>query len=79
MKMETQLVHCEVRLGSAANLETILTVCELRSLDGGVELKFETVFAGAKDAQARQAMAQFFVERSDLQKINRLLEQLKNL
>ena len=69
MKMEKQLVQREVRLGSAANFETILTVRELRSPAGTVELKFETVFAGAKDAQARQTKAQFFVDQDGLQSI----------
>ena len=67
--MEKQLVQREVRLGSAANFETILTVRELRSPAGTVELKFETVFAGAKDAQARQTKAQFFVDQDGLQSI----------
>ena len=67
--MEKQLVQREVRLGSASNFETILTVRELRSPAGTVELKFETVFAGAKDAQARQTKAQFFVDQDGLQSI----------
>ena len=73
MKMEKQLVQREVRLGSASNFETILTVRELRSPAGTVELKFETVFAGAKDAQARQTKAQFFVDQDGLQSIQKAL------
>ena len=73
MKMEKRLVQREVRLGSASNFETILTVRELRSLAGTVELKFETVFAGAKDAQARQTKAQFFVDQDGLQSIQKAL------
>lgn len=73
MKMEKQLVQREVRLGSASNFETILTVRELRSPAGTVELKFETVFAGAKDAQARQTKAQFFVTKRDVESIQRAL------
>jgi hypothetical protein len=69
MKMEKQFVQREVRLGSAANFETILTVRELRSPAGTVELKFETVFAGAKDARARQTKAQLFVSQRDLHNI----------
>jgi len=69
MKMEKQLVQREVRLASASNFETILTVRELRSPAGTVELKFETVFAGAKDAQARQTKAQFFVAQEDISNI----------
>ena len=73
MKMEKQMVQREVRLGSAANFETILTVRELRSPAGTVELKFETVFAGARDAQARQTKAQFFVDQDGLQSIQKAL------
>lgn len=73
MKMEKQLVQHEVRLGSASNFETILTVRELRSPAGTVELKFETVFAGAKDAQARQTKAQFFIDQDGLQSIQKAL------
>jgi len=73
MKMEKQLVQREVRLGSASNFETILTVRELRSPAGTVELKFETVFAGAKDAQARQTKAQFFIDQDGLQSIQKAL------
>jgi hypothetical protein len=69
MKMEKQLVQREVRLGSASNFETILTVRELRSPAGTFELKFETAFAGAKDDQARQTKAQFFVGLDGLQSI----------
>ena len=67
--MEKQLVQREVRLGSASNFETILTVRELSSPAGTVELKFETVFAGAKDAEARQTKAQFFVDQDGLRSI----------
>ena len=73
IKMEKQLVQREVRLGSAPNFETILTVRELRSPAGTVELKFETVFAGAKDAQARQTKAQFFVDQDGLHSIQKAL------
>lgn len=73
MKIEKQLVQREVRLGSASNFETILTVREIRSPAGTVELKFETVFAGAKDAQARQTKAQFFVDLGGLPSIQEAL------
>lgn len=76
MKMEKQLVQREVRLGSASNFETILTVRELSTPAGTVELKFETIFAGAKDAQARQTKAQFFIDKSDLQNLRLLLSKL---
>lgn len=73
MKMEKQLVQREVRLGSASNFETILTVRELSTPADTVELKFETIFAGAKDAQARQTKAQFFVTKRDVESIQRAL------
>jgi len=78
MKMEKQLVQREVRLGSASNFETILTVRELRSPAGTVELKFETVFAGAKDAQARQTKAQFFSSRQQLGVLHDTLSAIEN-
>ncbi len=73
IKMDNQLLQREVRFGFASNFETILTVRELRSPAGTVELKFETVFAGAKDAQARQTKAQFFVDQDGLQSIQKAL------
>jgi len=72
MKMEKQLVQREVRLGSASNFETILTVRELSTPAGTVELKFETVFARAKDAQARQTKAHF-VDQDGLHSIQKAL------
>jgi hypothetical protein len=73
IKMEKRLFCREVRLGYASDSETILTVHELRSPTGTIELKLETVFAGAKDAHGRQTMAQFFVDRDGLQKIEKAL------
>ena len=64
--MEKKLFHREVRLGSASNFETFLTVRELSTPADTVELKFETVFAGAKDPQARQTKAQFFISKDGL-------------
>jgi hypothetical protein len=75
MKMEKQLVQREVRLGSAAYFETILTVRELSTLTDTVELKFETVFAGARDPQARQTKAQFFINRNYLKSIELALSE----
>ena len=74
-KMEKQLVQREVRLGSASNFETFLTVRELRTPADTVELKFETAFAGAKDPQARQTKAQFFINRNDLKSIELALSE----
>jgi hypothetical protein len=76
IKMDKQLFHREVGLGSAPNFETFLTVRELSTPADTVELKFETVFAGAKDPQARQTKAQFFVAKSDLQNLRLLLSKL---
>jgi len=69
IEMDKQLFHREVRLGSASNFETFLTVRELSTPADTVELKFETVFAGAKKPQARQTKAQFFINRNDLKSI----------
>ena len=61
--------HREVRLGSASNFETFFTVRKLTTPADTVELRFETVFAGAKDPQTRQTKAQFFVTTEELTKI----------
>ena len=66
--MEKQLARKEIRITTTADFETILTVRELETPNNMVELKFETVFAGAKDPEARQTKAQFFVDRDDLKK-----------
>jgi hypothetical protein len=44
-----------------------------------VELKFETVFTGAKDSQARQTKAQFFVMTAELTKIGTALTVCKKI
>jgi hypothetical protein len=74
--MDQQLFHREVGLGSASNFETFLTVRELSTPADTVELKFETAFAGAKDPQARQTKAQFFINRNDLKSIELALSGL---
>ena len=71
--MEKQLARQEIRIATTADFETILTVRELETPNNTVELKFETVFAGAKDSEARQNKAQFFVDRDDLQSIQKAL------
>jgi len=78
IQMEKKLFHREVRLASASNFETFLTVRELSTPDDTVELKFETVFASAKDPQARQTKAQFFVDRDGLQSIQDALISIKS-
>jgi len=45
---------------------------------GLIELKFETVFAGAKDSQAGQTKAQFFVDRGGLRDTLESLSCLSN-
>ncbi len=71
--MEKQLTRQEIRIATTAGFETILTVRELETPNNTVELKFETVFAGATDSEARQTKAQFFVDRDDLQSIQKAL------
>ena len=71
--MDKQLFHREVRLASASNYETFLTVRELSTPDNTVELKFETVFSGAKDPQARQTKAQVFISKNELARVVNVL------
>lgn len=71
--MEKQLACQEIRIATTADFETILTVRELETPNNTVELKFETVFAGAKDPEARQTKAQFFVDQDNLQSIQKAL------
>jgi len=66
IEMDKQLFHREVRLGSASNFETFLTVRKLSTPADTVELKFETAFAGAKDPHARQTKAQFYISSIQL-------------
>jgi hypothetical protein len=75
IEMDKQLFNREVRLASASNFETFLTVRELSTPGHTVELKFETVFDGAKDPQARQIKAQFFINRNDLKSIELALSE----
>ena len=55
--MDKQLFHREVRLGSASNFETFLTVRELSTPADTVELKFETVFSGASASELVRPLA----------------------
>jgi hypothetical protein len=71
--MEKQLACQEIRIATTADFETILTVRELETPNNTVELKFETVFAGAKDPEARQTKAQFFIDQHQLKKIHAAL------
>ncbi len=70
IEMNKQLSKHEVLISSAPNFETILTIRELKLTNDTIELKFDTVFAGAKDPKARQTKAQFFIDRDQLQKIH---------
>ncbi len=62
--MQKQPARQEIRIATTADFETILTVRELQRPIDTIELKFETVFAGAKDPAARQTKAQFFIKSS---------------
>ena len=66
IKMEKHLTSHEVRLGYASNFKTIVTIRKRPAPEETIELKFDTVFAGAKDPQARQTKAQFFLAQKDL-------------
>jgi hypothetical protein len=58
------------RIGLAANHETIVTI-KRGALDRDtIELRFETLFAGAKDPAARQVKAQFFLSEQQLLTLN---------
>ena len=70
IKMEKQLSTQEIRITTTSNFETILTIRELNIPTDTIELKFDTVFVGAKNPQARQTKAQFFIDRDQLQKIH---------
>jgi len=74
--MEKQLACQEIRIATTADFKTILTVRELETPNNTVELKFETVFAGAKDPEARQTKAQFFVGRGQLKKFTQVFQAL---
>ena len=74
--MEKQLACQEIRIATNADFETILTVRELETPNNTVELKFETVFAGATDPEARQTKAQFFVDRGQLKKFTQVFQAL---
>jgi len=63
INMVKQLAHREIRIATSADFDTILTVRELQIPNDMIELRFETVFAGAKDPEARQTKAQVFLER----------------
>ena len=67
--MEKQLARQEIRIATTANFETILTIQELQTPSDTFELKFETVFACAKDTEARRTEASFFVKQEVLHNI----------
>ena len=75
--MEKQLSTHEIRIANTSNFETILTIRELKIPTDTIELKFDTVFVGAKDPQARQTKAQFFIDRDQLQKIHLALLEMR--
>jgi hypothetical protein len=77
IEMEKQLSTQEIRIANTSNFETILTIRELKIPTDTIELKFDTVFVGAKDPQARQTKAQFFIDRDQLQKIHLALLEMR--
>jgi hypothetical protein len=66
IKMHTKANPYHVHFGSASNFETILTLQQVDSPTGTTELKFETLFANAKDALARQTKARFYLTKNEL-------------
>jgi hypothetical protein len=78
IEMDKQLFHREVRIGSVSNFETFLTVRELSTPADTVEFKFETVFAGAKNPQARQTKAEFYINRNALKTIELALKEVSS-
>lgn len=66
MSQQQQIVSQVVKFGSASKFQTIISVNEVHAPVGNVELKFETLFSKAKDPNARQKKAQFFLTRDEL-------------
>ena len=79
IEMEKQLSKQKVRIASTSNFETILTIRELKIPNNTIELKFDTVFKDAKDPQAGQTKAQFFIDRKELINIHSALSILVDL
>ncbi len=76
IEMKKQQADQEIKIAATADFETILTIRELQTPNDLIELKFETVFAGAKDPQSRQIKAQFFIETNQLHGIALALSNL---
>ncbi len=74
--MEKQLVQREIRITTNADFETILTIRELQGPIDTIELKFETVVAGANDPTGRQMKGRFFIDRAGLNDIQQALSQI---
>ena len=66
MTTANQAIVKEVKIGSAATFQTIISIIGGQAPHKIVELKFETLFGKAKDPSARQTKGQFFVSSSDL-------------
>ena len=66
MSQKQQSLMQEVKLGSSEKFQTIISIKEVQSPLGNVELRFETIFAKAKDPGARQKKAQFFLTHDEL-------------
>ena len=66
MTTANQAIVKEVKIGSPATFQTIISIKGGHAPHGNVELRFETLFGKAKDPLARQTKGQFFVSHSDL-------------
>ncbi len=64
--MENKLISHKIQFCKTSNFETILTIRQIKKPINKVELKFETIFSGAKDPKATQTKAQFFVDIDEL-------------
>jgi len=65
MKMQTHTRGLQI--AATSDFETFLTIRKLTNPEGKIELKFETVFAHAKDPKAKQTKAQFFIDQDQAQ------------
>ncbi len=66
MTTANQAIVKEVKIGSPATFQTIISIKGGHAPHGNVELRFETLFGKAKDPLARQTKGQFFVSHSEL-------------
>lgn len=62
------------RVGLTTNHETIVTIKRVALDCDTIELRFDTLFAGAKDPLARQVKAQFFLSEDHLFSLNQNIQ-----